>query len=390
MPFFIIMMSVTLSVSAQYDDVSYGIEKIIKNVPENEPVLFWKTLKREHPQNVKMIKALNNNNKSMMEALGSLPKIRGIRNYVINKSVKSNKANNLTNLLENVTKISVAYPDVKMFVVNDDSPNAGMYPDGTCEINSYWLSNNASIEELIAISCHEIGHFIMQHRVRDTWKTVKAAKRNQMWAQIGTGIAMGAYAGSQIYAAQNGVAQSNQAQQQNYTNIAKAGVQAMYNGLWYAENRQKFSYERDSEVESDIIAFWFMEKNGVDPIHLINLFKRFEAEAPKLTKKQRKILNHPEWSERVKVIEKLYKKHHKTNFVSRVLRDLPTTTDIGDFLYIDENNLVHTDRGCQMIKGKYEWCKLKNLVIVSKVCNECVSKADKDKIYGIANENSNW
>ena len=229
----------------------------------------------------------------------------------------------------------------------------------------------------------------MQHRVRDTWKTIKAAKRNQIWAQIGTGIAMGAYAGSQIYAAQNGVAQSNQAQQQMYNNITKAGVQAMYDGLWYAENRQKFGYERDSEAESDIIAFWFMEKNGVDPIHLINLFKKFETDSPELTREQRKTLNHPEWSKRVKVLEKLYKKHHKTNFVSRVLGDLTSTTDIGDYLYIDENNLIHTDRGCSMISGGYEWCKLKNLVIIGKICTECVSKADRDKITDIAIENNN-
>ena len=350
--FLFLFISFTLCTFAQYDDVAYTIEKIVKNVPNNDPVAFWKALKRDHPQNEKMRKALDKNKKSLMEAMATLPSLRGIRNYVENKSIRGIKANELINIIEDVTQIGVAYPDVKMFVVKDDSPNAGMYPDGTCEINSYWLSNNASLEELVAISCHEIGHFIMQHRIRDTWKTVKAAKKNQMWAQIGTGIAMGVYAGSQMYSAQHGVAQSNQEQQQMYSNIAKVGVQSMYEGLWYAENRQKFGYERASEAESDIIAFWFMEKNGIDPACIIRLFKKFESESPKYTKQQRKTLNHPEWSERVKTLEKLYKNHHNVNFVSRQLGSLPKTTEIGDFLFVDDNNLVHTDNGCTKIKGK--------------------------------------
>ena len=384
-----LMISFTLTSFAQYDNLAYDIEKIVKNVPDNDPVGFWKALKSNHPQNEEMRNALKNNKKSLIDALSSLPSIKGIRNYVENKSITNNKANGLIKILEDVTKIGDAYPDVKLFVVNDDSPNAGMYPDGTCEINSYWLSNNACMEELVAISCHEIGHFIMQHRIRDTWKTVKAANRNQIWAQIGTGIAMGAYAGSQIYAAQNGVAQSNQAQQQMYGNIVKAGVQASYEGLWYAENRQKFGYERESEAESDIIAFWFMEKNGIDPIYIIKLYKKFEEDSPKYTKEQRKILSHPEWIKRVKVLEKLYKKHHKTNFKSRQLGNLPKTTELGDYICVDEDDIVHTDYRCPMRKGLYKWVNLNKILIVSKVCTECVSDSDRDKIHEVANDNNN-
>ena len=382
-----LLLTFTLPAFAQYDNVSLGIEKIVKNVPDNDPIVFWKTLKREHPNNKEMRTALNKNKKSILEACGTIPNLGGIRNFVEGKSIKSSQANALIKQIEDVTKIKEAYPDVDFFVVNDNSPNAGMYPEGTCEINTYWLSNSANLEELVAICCHEIGHFIMQHKLHDAWKTVKASKRNQIWAQIGTGIAMGAYAGSQMYASQYGVAQSSEAQQQMYSNIAKAGAQSMYEGLWYAENRQKFAYERDSEVESDIIAFWFMEKNGIDPIYLINLFKRLEVDAPEYTKEQLKTKDHPDFSKRINVLEKLYKKHHKANFISQELKPYPTTKKIGEYLFIDEKGIIHTDNDCSSIKGKVEWCKPNNLSIMGKVCRECVNLDDSDKIYEIAKKN---
>lgn len=308
---FLMMLLVSLHVQAQYDDeFAKTIRDVIKDVPENSAREFWLTLAKNHPQNIEVNKAIKEQKKSMVEALSTFSSLDGLRDVVSKRAINSSDAIELIHYIEEITKIGSAIPRIQFFVVEDNTPNAGIYRDGTCEINSYWIDSGTRIEELIAICCHEIAHFVLTHQIRDVWKTVKAAKRNAAWAEIGTGLAMGVYAGSQMYAAQYGVQQSSEAQQQMYNNLAKAGMYAYYDGQWIAENRQKFKYRKESETEADETAFWFMEKNGIDPIHLINVFKRMEKDGVKLTKEQLKTDDHPEMSKRIKHIEKLYNKYH--------------------------------------------------------------------------------
>ena len=361
----------------------YEIEKIIKEIPDNDPVAFWQTLKRDLKENKEMLKAIDKRKKSMDEALGRLPDFSVYPEYVKSRAVDTEDAEQIIKTIEEVTHIHEALPLVNFYVVKDDNhPDAGMYPDGTCEINSYWLHSNNPIEELIAVSCHEIGHFICNHRIRDTWNVVKAEKRNKILAEIGTGLTMGAYAGSQIYAAQYGAAQSYQAQQQMYNNLATVGRNAVYEGEWYANYRQRFMYFRNSETEADEIAFWFMEKNGIDPIHLINLFKKLAAEPQiELTKQMKKVMDHPEWDKRIKHIKKLYKKHHKPNMkenqvlaaYNKITRE--QSEKVPGTVYMDKSGMLHAKSSCQGLKYSkldYETNKDK-LTEEPKFCKHCFS-----------------
>lgn len=308
---FLMLVFVSLSAHAQYRLGEPRIEEIVKNVSANNPKDFWMTLYNNHPHNIRIDKAIHKQKKSMVQVLNTLPDMTGYREYVAARAINSNEARNLIDTLNAITKIESTFPNVKFFVIEKKSPNASMSIDGTGIINSYWLEAGTNFDELVAICCHEAAHFVLSHIIRDKWNTVKAAKTNAVLAEVGTGLAMATYAAGQIYAASNGVAQSSEAQQQMYSNIAVAGINAYYDGILYAETRQSHKYSRDSETEADEVAFWFMEKNGIDPIHLINMFKRMESMQPEMTRAEGKISDHPSMKKRVSHLESLYRDFHK-------------------------------------------------------------------------------
>lgn len=301
-----------IPVSAQFLSDAAIVEGIYKKIPNNDPCAFWMTLSQEHPQNIAIMKAIKNRKKSMVQAFNELNLQRPeyIRSYVSRRSINTPEAKELIKSIERIVNAERSFPAIKFFVVEDHTQNACMFYDGSCAINSYWLNSDAKIEELVALCCHETAHYALIHVIRDAWKKVKAAKRNAIWAEIGTGLAMGVYAGSQMYSAQYGVAQSNEAQQQMYNNITAAGINAYNEGQWIAEFRQKFKYKRETETEADEVAFWFMEKNDIDPIHLINLFKKMGSDKVRLTREEKKTSEHPEMSKRIKHLEKMYKRYH--------------------------------------------------------------------------------
>lgn len=311
---FALLALLAFPVQAQPYDTN-SIEYVIKKVPNNDPKEFWMTLYYNHPQNIAMRRAIDKNKASIVQTINSFPRKENIRKYLEfemeQEAINSDKANELIAKLKEITQVDNSFTDIKFYVAPGNAPNACMYMDGTCVINSYWIDSDTKIEELVAICCHEIAHYALSHVIRNAWSKSKAAKRNAVWAEIGTGVAMGAYAASQMYSAQYGVSQSNSAQQQMYENLAKAGANAYYEGQWIAEFRQKYKYKRESETEADEVAFWFMEKNGIDPIHLINVFKRLEMYSPTLMKEARKTADHPEMKKRVKHLEAMYKIHHK-------------------------------------------------------------------------------
>ena len=256
------------------------VTKLAGKIENNNPQSFWLKLGTEHPQMKAMRKAIKQDKPAMRivyEGLGNLSPIRA--NAEIIASDNPNYLD-VINFLYKITAIHDVYDNVEFFVVDDKEVNASMYPEGTCIINSGLIENSANVEEMVAVVAHEIAHFVLWHIVNDSWRTAKAIRRNQTWAEIGTGLAMGAYAASQINNAQNGVQQSTKSQQQMYNNIASAGIRIRDEIGLRTDIFTRLRYMRETESEADETAFWFLEKNGIDPINLINFLKRLDSNIP--------------------------------------------------------------------------------------------------------------
>lgn len=83
----------------------------------------------------------------------------------------------------------------KVVIAKDDTPNAGIYPNGALVINAGMLARIHTEDELVALLCHEANHFICNHYLDNLAKI----QRRQVAGAIGSavlGVAAGVFTGS--------------------------------------------------------------------------------------------------------------------------------------------------------------------------------------------------
>lgn len=91
-----------------------------------------------------------------------------------------------------VAKISPKYlldartTNVNVIIIQDPSPSASCYPNGTLVINSGLLATIHSEDELVAVLSHEIAHYVLDHHVRNINEIEKNRRRSQIFAGIAT------------------------------------------------------------------------------------------------------------------------------------------------------------------------------------------------------------
>ncbi len=360
---FIFLFIATCLNAISRDDVT----KLIQQYEVNQPAEFWSYLCAQHPQNKKMNKAMDEGKPAMRivaQEMGDLSKLR-----IMARNLALPNYSSLISELYIITGINDAFKDVEFFVIANVEPNASMYPEGTCIIHNGLIENCKNTEEIVALLAHEIAHYILNHAVNDMWRTAKAVKRNKTWAEVGTVLAVGAYGASQIHSAQYGVQHSAEAQQQMYDNILSVGTSIRDEIGLRTDFFTRLRYMRETEAEADETAFWFLEKNGIDPIHLINLFKRLEERNPSNKnerKKTDKYSSHPDLAYRIETLELMYKKYHKPFFNNKTLPDLSLlkqpSSSYKDFtskkkepikrvLYFDKKNVAHLSMSCYVLKS---------------------------------------
>lgn len=333
-----------------------AVTKLAKKYEANQPSWFWYKLGTEHPQNKAMQKAIKAKKPAMQIVAQGLGDLSSLRPMAKREAIRNKKYNELLRLIEEVTQVRSSYKMVDFFIVRDNEANACMYPEGTCKINTGLIENAKNTDEIIGVIAHEIAHYVLQHTMNDFWRTAKAVRRNQTWAEIGTGLAVGAYAYSQMNAAQYGVQQSNQAQQQMYNNITNTGLRIRQEIGLRTDVFTRLRYMRETEEEADEVAFWFLEKNGIDPICLISFFKRLDANTPsylKSAKNSTKYSSHPDMPKRIQNIEKLYAKYHDPNFTPNSIiakyekekAEYQADYEAGT-LFVDKQGRFHMDRNC--------------------------------------------
>ena len=360
------------------DDVT----KLARNYDNNNPAMFWYKLGTEHPQIKNMKKAIDQKKPAMQIVAQALGDLSSLRPRARNLASKDSKYVELINHMYEITGIRNVYSQVEFFVVDNSEMDACMYPEGTCFINTGLIEKASDLGEVVGAVAHEIAHFVLWHTINDCWRTAKAIQRNQTWAGIGTIVAMGAYGASQINSAQYGVSQSNQAQQQMYNNIASAGIRIREEIGLRTDIFTRLRYERETEEEADETAFWFLEKNGFDPIHLINLYKKIDAQTPSYLKqkKNEKYSNHPIMSNRIKNLEAMYKKFHNPGYIQNNILENNKNKDSsvqkeysGSTVFVDIKGRFHASKKCKTLKkiGLAFTINTDRLTAEPEICMEC-------------------
>lgn len=80
---------------------------------------------------------------------------------------------------------------VNILILNEDTPNASMYPNGTLAMTTGLLASLHTEDELVAILSHEIAHFVLDHSIQNINEAIKRQKRAEFWAALATGLAAG-------------------------------------------------------------------------------------------------------------------------------------------------------------------------------------------------------
>ena len=148
----------------------------------------------------------------------TLPSLSGMHNAYALRNKAENKANEFVNLLKNnnlviedpfltsylnsmIVKINPSQRldffkyNIRVVVVKDNEPNAGIYPNGALLINAGILARIHTEDELIALLCHEANHFICNHFLDNMAKIQKRETAGLIGSAI-LGTATGILTGS--------------------------------------------------------------------------------------------------------------------------------------------------------------------------------------------------
>ena len=266
------MAVLVISASAQSSSAKkyikkYDVINILKDLPKGNAEKFWDTLHDQNKRVQELGNAIELGNKTALQAADDLMKTCTVMQYY---DVEADGYQELTDRLVKELGLEDEKKQNHIKVINDDSFNASMDPMGQMRINTGAI-RALNYEELRAVCAHEVAHLACMHTFDRAWKNEKKKKRNRFWAELGTGLLVGAAAASAGYGIANGVetrsANSILANTGYFLEVSHADESTL---------RYKFRYSRDEEVEADIIAYRFVEYMGYGTEHLISAMKKME------------------------------------------------------------------------------------------------------------------
>lgn len=158
-------------------------------------------------------------------------------------------------------------------------------------------------EMLLGVCAHEATHYELKHSLLSLWKQAKKEKKNKIWTGIAVGLNTVAQGAAAMYAASNGVSYDDS----YWESVSKTNdniIQNFREDTYYFQ----FKYGRSQELESDIVAYRFLEQSGIGGyayIMALQLLSEGDAYV-----KADKSSDHPTINFRVGLLKYLYNKEH--------------------------------------------------------------------------------
>ncbi|MBR5728807.1 MAG: M48 family metalloprotease [Prevotella sp.] len=276
----------------------------VNKIPREKPSEFWLSLINNNQEYLKLKEKMDHPTKLYTQAANDYAYDRNRKKQYYNLQKEYNRLleNEITDSLTKIFCLEEIDKDAEFFFVDVDDLNANCDSYGKMRIFTK-LVNELTFPELIAVCAHEMSHHILKHILASEYSFLKKQKRNQVWAEIGTGLTVGAVVASQAYAGVYGT-QNNT----DWGTYAQNVYNDLSNDAYHASANYYYRYSREEEAEADIIAFRFLQWLGYDGYEFITMLKKIDDGIMKKTKKND---NHPVTIERIRLIGKLYKKDGK-------------------------------------------------------------------------------
>lgn len=157
---------------------------------------YWygRSIQKTLPSLSKMTNAYSMRNKAETSANQAVGQLRS-NALVIEDPYLTSYINSLLVKINPTQRLDFFKYNFKVVIAKDDTPNAGIYPNGALVINAGMLARIHTEDELVALLCHEANHFICNHYLDNLAKI----QRRQAAGAIGSavlGVAAGVLTGS--------------------------------------------------------------------------------------------------------------------------------------------------------------------------------------------------
>lgn len=253
----------TLSVSAndsKFDRILNALDVYpsMSFIETKRPIDFWKTIRRYNDMYQEMTESFEKNveNKSeIYKTVGVLetqymPGVRELK-LIPNEEL-------CHRLLRDLTGLDLELR-VNICIVENPIANAFCTPDGNIFITSKLLVEMGSdYNALLGVAAHEMAHYVLQHAASSVYAQKKRERRNNIIAGVASGI-IGATA---IYSASQGADAS-------MSDATVKSIDNMFGAAKHDAHMFGFRYDREQELEADIIAYRYLEWLGISGTHYI-------------------------------------------------------------------------------------------------------------------------
>lgn len=233
----------------------YDVKPYIQNLKKGDAKAFWTAIYSNDKELNNLVEALQKKKSTAVETVNKVNTEVAPTEAKLNQSVHNDGNWNI--LADSITKflgIKSVFPDFKIHFTREDFINACATPNGNVYItDSLILAPSTNISSLVGIAAHEATHFLLQHSRVRMYKAQKEYNRNKTIAGIAAGVSI----------LSNGYAQANgAATNDSWETIEKNNSDLFEEADYNANVKYRFKYERDQELQSDIVAYRFLQFMG--------------------------------------------------------------------------------------------------------------------------------
>lgn len=279
----------------------YDVFPYIQNLKKGDANAFWEAVFRNDKSFNALYQAVKKKKSSAMTAISEVNKAEKLADlYCSSLDILSvGEWGQVDDSIVKFLGIHYVSNNVKVYIVHTDELNAFTRPNGSIYMaDTLFLTEALNLSGVMGIAAHEATHFLLQHSLSQSYETEKKLRTNKTIASIAAGIDIAANA----YAQANGGATSDSWQtiEENNNSLYE---EAEYN----AKVRFRYKYSREEEVQSDIVAYRFLEFMGYNAQDYINALKFIGGNDNSL--KASETSTHPTTMFRIKLLEYLASKN---------------------------------------------------------------------------------
>lgn len=235
----------------------YDVKPYIESLKKGDAKAFWTAIYSNDKDLSTLVDAMQKKKSSALESVRKVNEGVAPTEAYYNQIIRTDgNWSVLADTINNFLGITSVFPNFNVHIIKDDFLNACATPNGNVYItDSLVLAPCTDMSSLMGIAAHEATHSLLQHiRVR-MYKTQKKYNRNKAVAGIAAGLNI----------LSNGYAQANGAATNESWESVEKNNSDLFEEVDYNTNvKYKFKYERNQELQADIVAYRFLQFMGYD------------------------------------------------------------------------------------------------------------------------------